>query len=84
MWERSHLRTLLICIQFTCFTSTAVHILTREELGVFVSLWELDHLRTLNLDHNQIDEIPGDVAKLSSLTKLRLDANNLDSIPPQV
>jgi hypothetical protein len=40
-----------ICTQFTCFTSAAVHISWRF---TSVSLWELNHLRTLNLDHNQV------------------------------
>lgn len=39
----------------------------RIESPLPLSLWELNVLRTLNLDHNQIDEIPGDVEKLSRL-----------------
>ena len=56
----------------------------RIESPLPLSLWELNMLKTLNLDHNQIDEIPADIEKLSSLTKLRLDANNLEQIPPQM
>lgn len=43
----------------------------RIESPLPLSLWELNVLRTLNLDHNQIDEIPGEIEKLS---RLRLQA----------
>ena len=56
----------------------------RIESPLPMSLWELNCLRTLNLDHNQIDEIPGEIEKLSSLTKLRLDGNNIEVIPPEM
>ena len=59
-----------------------------ESLGEYVGLPrsknKLLNLTTLNLDQNQLTELPPEIGQLTSLTKLHLSFNQLTELPPEI
>ena len=45
---------------------------------------ELDGLRKLNLEENEISSIPSEIGKLTSLRKLNLDKNEIRGVPSEI
>jgi len=44
----------------------------------------LKHLKTLNLQNNQLTSLPSEIGYLSNLQTLNLDGNHLTNLPPEV